>query len=171
MGWVTPSNVAPFDTLSASRWNQDVVANAAELAPFFGPWSTSHTPALTAVTTNPTLGSGSSALSVYLKVGLLVIYRFSITFGTSGVNAGSGVYRVSVPFNRNTSAGLSLIGSVIGSDVSTGARNTGTPRWATANTFEIIYTGTGFPAYTNAAPWTWEASDVIAGGIVYQAAA
>jgi hypothetical protein len=31
MSWVNPTTVAPNDTLSASRWNQDVVANTEEL--------------------------------------------------------------------------------------------------------------------------------------------
>jgi hypothetical protein len=31
MTWVNPTTVAPFDTLSASRWNQDVVANTEAL--------------------------------------------------------------------------------------------------------------------------------------------
>ncbi len=56
-----------------------------------------YTPALTATTTNPTLGTGSVATGRYFQFGKFVIANFAIKFGTSGTNAGSGAYRVSLP--------------------------------------------------------------------------
>ncbi len=58
----------------------------------------SHTPVLTASVTNPTLGSGSRQEGRYLSgVGDFIVYRFLVQFGTSGTNAGSGQYRISLP--------------------------------------------------------------------------
>lgn len=65
-----------------------------------GEW-TSYTPALTATVTNPTLGTGSQALGSYARVQNLIIARFFIAFGTSGVNAGLGNYKVSLPITAS----------------------------------------------------------------------
>lgn len=59
---------------------------------------TDYTPELTAVTTDPTLGSGSAAQGRWCYIGKLAIVHIRIVFGTSGVVAGSGVFRVSLPF-------------------------------------------------------------------------
>lgn len=61
------------------------------------PTWTAYTPALTATTTNPTLGSGSTASGRYCQTGKLVVCQVWIVFGSSGTNAGSGSYRVSLP--------------------------------------------------------------------------
>lgn len=64
----------------------------------------SYTPALTATTTDPTLGTGSVATGRYFQFGKFVIANFAIKFGTSGTNAGSGAYRVSLPVPCTTLA-------------------------------------------------------------------
>ena len=61
-----------------------------------GTW-TSYTPALTASGTNPTLGSGSTATGKYNQIGKTVFGWAKIQFGTSGVAAGSGILRISLP--------------------------------------------------------------------------
>lgn len=67
-----------------------------------GTW-TAWTPTLTAVTTNPTLGSGATATGRYIELDTgLIIARFTIQFGSSGVGAGSGEYRLSLPVNAET---------------------------------------------------------------------
>lgn len=71
-------------------------AAASDLNNFFGAW-TAYTPALTAETTNPTLGTGASITGSYLKVGKTVFYRIRIVAG-SGVAAGNGTYYFSLPF-------------------------------------------------------------------------
>ena len=65
-----------------------------------GEW-TSYTPVLTATTTNPTLGIGSSSVGNYARVQDYIVYRFSVSFGTSGTNAGSGNYKISLPVTAN----------------------------------------------------------------------
>lgn len=62
-----------------------------------GAW-TSWTPTLTATTTNPTLGTGGTVQEgYYMQLGKLVIAWYSIQFGTTGLNVGSGEYRLSLP--------------------------------------------------------------------------
>lgn len=80
-----------------------VLVSAGATAPAWagGPW-TSWVPALTAATTNPTLGAGSTATGSYCKVGNTVVGWAQIVFGSSGTNAGSGIYSVSIPFARVT---------------------------------------------------------------------
>lgn len=56
-----------------------------------------YTPTLTASSSNPTLGSGSSATGYYVQNGELVSVQISILFGSSGAAAGSGTYRLSLP--------------------------------------------------------------------------
>jgi len=56
-----------------------------------------YTPALTATSSNPTLGSGSTAQGRYYRYGRMVHVEVVIRFGTSGVAVGSGFYEVSLP--------------------------------------------------------------------------
>jgi hypothetical protein len=58
---------------------------------------TSYTPSLTADTTNPTLGAGSSVMGRYVRIGRTIIGKANVTFGSSGTNAGSGFYSLSAP--------------------------------------------------------------------------
>jgi len=73
-----------------------------------------YTPTLTAVTTNPTLGSGGGQAARYtLFGGKFCTVRGSIAFGTSGASAGSGQYLIALPFtsNSNITGGVSTCGS------------------------------------------------------------
>ena len=70
-------------------------------------------PVLTAVTTNPTLGTGSSATGRYTENGKLVQGWARILFGTSGTAAGSGEYRISLPVPPRTVANLVAVGGGI----------------------------------------------------------
>ena len=73
------------------------ILTAAELNGI-GEW-TSYTPLLTGSTTNPTLGTGATSTGKYSRIQNLIIYKFSIFFGTSGFVAGVGNYRISLPVN------------------------------------------------------------------------
>lgn len=57
-----------------------------------------YTPELTAGTVNPTLGSGSSTSGKWCRLGDFVYAIGDIRFGTAGTAAGTGTYRISVPF-------------------------------------------------------------------------
>lgn len=65
--------------------------------------SGTYTPALSASTTPPTLGDGSSQSGAWQRNGHLITGWASIQFGTSGVSAGSGAYIVSLPFDADVS--------------------------------------------------------------------
>ena len=95
MAWVTPTNVATGDVLTASTWNQDIVSNAAELAPFFGAW-TSYTPTLTNCTAPVTRAK-------YLKVGRWVTFDVLLTLTGAQV---SGLIGISLPFSSASYTGL-----------------------------------------------------------------
>ena len=56
-----------------------------------------YTPALTAVTTNPTLGTGSYQDGRYQLLQKRAFVEGAIYFGSSGAAAGTGAYRISVP--------------------------------------------------------------------------
>lgn len=136
-----------------------------------GDW-TAYTPSLTAVTTNPTLGSGSGATGYYIQIGKLVVVRLQITFGTSGVNAGSGAYRVSLPVTNKLNSELS--GTVFLFDSSTGAGThvASAAYDAVSGSAALFYapTTTTFANVSNSAPWTWAASDQIRCFLMYEAA-
>lgn len=71
-----------------------------------------YTPTLTASTTNPTLGSGSSATGYYKRLGHRVEGYATIQFGSAGVAAGSGYYGLLLPVepvNRTQAIGIGYV--------------------------------------------------------------
>ena len=142
-----------------------------------------YTPTLTASTTNPTLGSGSSAIGYYKRLGHRVEGYASILFGSAGVAAGSGYYGLLLPVepvNRTQAIG---IGYVI--DISDNVRflvasaAVSSPLWA-ANTSKAVIVvsnaaGAGVITGANpvgaAAPWTWAENDQLLVTFSYEAAA
>lgn len=149
------------------------VLTAATMNSIGAAWE-SWTPALTASTTNPTLGSGSFAGGKYTRINKLVIATFTIRFGTSP-NAGSGTYRVSVPV---TAASTQLyyqneLGQVLIRDDSTQVQYQATSYLNTTTTLELAYSATYGGALVNVAhnaPWTWTTNDTLSGIIIYEAA-
>ena len=144
---------------------------------------TTYTPTLTASTTSPTLGSGSSAVGYYKRVGRIVFGYCQIVFGTSGTNAGSGYYGLLlpvVPANRNQPIGIGYCYDnndnnrfvVAAAAVSTFFWSAATAKAIIVNT-NVIHEGigTGNNPVGAAAPWTWEASDQILIQFSYEAAA
>ena len=77
----------------------------------------SYTPSLTSSGTTPTLGTGSIATGKYKKIGKTVFGWAKIEFGTSGVSAGTGIYRISLPI-ASASADEQTCGSGILQDSS-----------------------------------------------------
>ena len=84
------------------------VLTAAELNDI-GTWQT-YTPVLSAATTNPNLGSTAVIEGHYAQINDIVIFTFRFDSGGTGISAGSGEYRVSLPVNAATS-GFSSFGS------------------------------------------------------------
>lgn len=128
-----------------------------------------YTPALTAATTNPTLGSGSVASARYtLWGGKFCTYMGYISFGTSGVNAGSGQYFVSLPVSASASGPAFTSGSALVRDNSVpDLRNGNCYLVPSATTLSIVG---GDAIVTNTSPWTWAASDYMHWNITYETA-
>lgn len=138
-----------------------------------------YVPVLTAATTNPTLGSGSTAAGWWKRLDEMIFGEAQIRFGTSGVVAGSGTYAVSLPFAANTSfevaSGSLGIGSTIGggairdnSAVTAGSRQLVIVLASTTTVLLGIGDGTAL-AVTDAVPFVWAASDGISINFAYQA--
>lgn len=158
LNWYFNGHITPVATPEGNAWN-------------------TYTPVLTASTTNPTLGTGSSATGEwrYIDNGDWVIAQGRIAFGTSGVVAGSGTYRISLPKTAGTFSNgaetLWITGKMILKDSSASAVSVGSLN--ISNTVaspggEITnVTGGGANQITNAFPWTWAASDEIYWHVIY----
>jgi hypothetical protein len=137
-----------------------------------GAWQL-YTPALTATTTNPTLGTGSVAFGHYYQIGKQVTVQFRIVFGTSGVNAGSGLYRVSLPVTPETTT-ICIYGTFWAYDSSAAASAIGALNITSGGLIQFLYSAAApsgnSSEITNAAPWTWAASDQLRGTLTYEAA-
>jgi hypothetical protein len=139
-----------------------------------GEW-TSYTPVLTATTTNPTLGTGSSATGAYARIQNLIVYNFQILFGTSGVVAGVGDYRVSLPVTANATSAFYTItnGQTSFFDNSANVVYFANAWLGTTTTLSILYQ-TAFNSSMNTVsatnPVIPAANDAISGLIIYRAA-
>ena len=144
---------------------------------------TTYTPTLTASTTSPTMGSGSSVAGYYKRVGRMVTGYCQLVFGTSGVAAGSGYYGLLlpvVPANRNQPIGIGYCyDNSDNNRFVVAAAAVSTDFWSAATAKAIIVVtnvagagiGTGANPVGAAVPWTWEASDQVLIQFAYEAAA
>lgn len=95
------------------------LANAAITNPYYSyaanpqgyPGWFSYTPTLKAVTSDPTLGSGSTVGGSYSVNGNTVSVRVGFVFGSSGAAAGSGEYYVAAPVGTISVASQRFVGS------------------------------------------------------------
>lgn len=142
-----------------------LTASDAQELSTYGTW----TPSLTASTSNPTLGTGSAVSGEYHRNGRLITVWFQISFGTAGVAAGSGNYQIEgLPFPIAVSAlGGGTPGWVRLLDSSASQAYAVLTRAQTST--QVLLTRTIEPAtlVTNAAPFTWAASDSLTGSFTY----
>lgn len=124
------------------------------------------TPALTATTTNPNLGSGPTQTGTYTLLNGVVTGVIIIAFGTGGsVAAGSGTYLISLPsglgihtdYSDQIPVGPARIRDASGATVAYDWR---LATDATQPDKFVLRNDTG-GAVTNSVPWTWAASDSI----------
>lgn len=73
---------------------------------------TAYTPALTATVTDPVLGTGAITLGRYATVNKVCFVQGVIIFGTSGVSAGVGNYRISLPLAGTGGEGSIGVGRI-----------------------------------------------------------
>lgn len=78
-------------------WTAGAVLTAAQLNLYAPQEWTAYTPALTALTTNPTLGN-STLTGKWARFGKLYHFRISLTIGST-FTAGSGAYFLSLPMS------------------------------------------------------------------------
>lgn len=133
-------------------------------------WSTA--PTLTAVTTNPTMGAASVRDGYYTWLpGNMLLYHFAIKFGTSGTNAGSGQYLISLPYVAvaDIASGMpEAIGSGLVRD-SSGSNVIQATFYIPDTNLNVVAGFASDTVITHAAPWAWGASDYLAGSITYHA--
>lgn len=129
-----------------------------------------YTPALTAATTSPTLGSGSAVTGQYAQLNWLAAVWFDITFGSSGVAEGSGEYRVSLPVNIEPGAATGMVlGSGLIWDSSTSSLLQVTLEMVSGQPGDVKLAVEAGTRVSHSAPWTWAASDRITGHVLYPA--
>ena len=154
----------------ATQWTAGTtsgqVLTAATLNTIGAAWET-YTPALTALTTNPTLGTGSSVSGRYGQVNKIVCGQGQINFGTAGVAAGSGYYYVSLPITAQSTG--KVIGQFQFYDSSTLAVYLGT-LISDTTTRSLMYYGNPSSTASDSAPFTWAANDFIRYTFQYEAA-
>lgn len=138
---------------------------------------TAYTPALTASTTNPTLGTGGSFAQEgsYLLEGDWVHVFGNFRFGTSGPAAGSGTYRIGLPAAApaisSDRADVGTIGGAELGDDSTGNRYRRALALGASTYLVMPSFGDPFTEVTNSSPFTWAASDYIIFAATYRSAA
>ena len=126
----------------------------------FGTWA-SWTPSLTASVTNPTLGTGSVAAGRYVQNGKVVTAVAYFAFGTSGVSAGSGGYRCSLPVNAVSYTQSFAAGSGAFIDVSTANGYILIPQMETTTYFTFRVNGGGYGDWNASNPVAPSNSDQI----------
>lgn len=133
-----------------------------------GAWQ-AWTPALTAVTTNPILGTGGYVTGKYVALAKLVIARFDITFGTAATGCGDGNYSLSLPVNCSIANATVMMGVAYLFDSSTGTVNLAAIRPNTSSTLGMHAHGGTLPV-SAINPWVWDFNDSLRGMFVYEAA-
>lgn len=128
-----------------------------------------YVPVLTAVTTNPTLGSGSIAEGRWRDTGHELIVDVYIKFGASGVNAGNGQYRISLPANISTAGTARLVGNCGLYDASAASYVAGAVSRQATDKVQLLLPSAGVIAAHNV-PWAWAANDELSLRIIAERA-
>lgn len=168
MAWTTPATVAVGDVATAALWNAQVKANMDAVLPY-GVTVQTYTPTLTAASSNPTLGTGSSATGHFYRIGQQCTAMFFIKFGSAGVAAGSGLYRISPPLTASSVMGTPAFyrcGSVVFYDSSAPLNYVGAMYFINTGAMEIDLDGRG-TAQTDADPVVPAANDLFSGSVTY----
>jgi hypothetical protein len=156
----------------ATQWTAGTtsgqVLTAATLNTIGAAWE-SWTPALTASTTNPNLGTTGTSVGRYARINKTIFGNAIFTFNGTGIAAGTGFYFCSLPITAQ-GAGLA-VGSVIAIDVSTFASTAQLTQTDTVNRLIGVGTGGGgLVATLQATTYAWAAGDFIRYEFCYEAA-
>lgn len=128
-------------------------------------------PTLTADTTNPTLGSGSTVVGFYKRQGRVINGTVVINLGSSGFAGGSGFWRIAAPvpirnYGTPSSVGSGYLWDASASDlrVVTVFMDPG------ASVFTMGAQGATGYLLSATFPWTWANTDQIHFNFMYEAA-
>ena len=168
------------DAAYDSSWNGDTTTAPSKNAVYDkiesmaipGAW-TSYTPTLTAATTDPVLGTGSTVLGRYVTIGRTVHVQVNIKFGSSGASAGSGQYRVSLPVTAVSplrAGGAMPIGNGWVLDTWNLLYQVGVEQLSTTSV-EFRSMTSGNNGVTHTFPFAWDNGDELAFCATYEAAA
>lgn len=133
-----------------------------------------YTPVLTAVTTNPNLGSTGIAQGRFCRIGVGAGSHIEgdayLKFSGSGVSNGNGNYRISLPVAADTSVTARPVG--YGWSFVSGAGLTNfVALLQTATTVRLFRTISGGWEFNHGIPNVWQANDELAMHFNYEAAA
>lgn len=168
MAYTTPRTWVTGELVTAAYLNTHVRDNLNAAFPLGVDAWTSYTPTLTASTTNPTLGSGSTQAGAYTRIGRIIIGRARIQFGTSGVAVGSGTYRISIPV-APISAGEVIVGTGRFYDISADDLWVLSAHIEGAGSYVVMsFTSTGTYVVGSAAPVVPAASDILMVNFTYE---
>ncbi len=169
MAWSIGSDVTAGSVLTASRYNQDVIANLTAIG---GAW-TAFTPSWTNVTTTSATNEGH-----YIAAGKLYIVRVKLTWGASTAFTGSPALTLPNSASLKAIYGTTFpLGQVGMTDVSTGALFTGTviaPASGATQVRFISHNAGG--TYVQAGSWdatnptTWASGDRLEAQFMFEAA-
>lgn len=156
VAWTNPRTWVAGETVTAAQMNTHVRDNLKAVG---DAWQ-AYTPTFTG-----TLGNGTLT-GAYTHAGKLVIFRFTLTFGTTttvGANWGIGI-----PVAAVTYTGEPGIGQAVGTDTSATAFRLAVLKVNSSQSVTFLQSdGTRFGA---ASPWTWANGDTVAAYGQYEAA-
>ena len=144
------------------------VLTAATLNTIGAVWET-WTPVLTGSTTNPNLGTTGTATGRYARVNKIVIAQAQFVFNGTGIAAGSGFYKCSLPLTAQASGPAN--GTSLAIDVSSFATTANvTYLDSTTQVVGVGSGGAGFAASIGSTTYVWAAGDIIRFYLCYEAA-
>lgn len=170
MPWTTPRDWTTGELVTETMMDQQVSGNFNAAFPLGVDAWTAYTPALTATTTNPTLGTGSTAAGRYQRVGRSIWGQLNVKFGTSGTAAGSGTYRLSLPVTARSNTFAEVCGSGYILDASASDLRFCLLRIVGTTIAEIYFTAVTNFFVTHAVPWAWTINDEFNFSFLYEAA-
>lgn len=155
--------------------------NLDKIDAYAGPYAIqSYTPVITAGGGGLVLGTGSVATGAYYRIFDQIFYWGEFRFGTSGFNAGSGAFEVSLPFDSITiapasgsSGGGPIVGTGLTWDTPLANRQPVSVQLRTVNKLQFGVkneSGASGRALGAGIPFTWSASSGINWNVRYQRA-
>lgn len=121
---------------------------------------------LTATVTPPTMGNSTLNFASYILLNAKTCKaQGKFTLGST-FSAGSGTYRVLLPFNADTSRLDACVGNCLINDSGTALRGC-TARLATATTFDIVVDSSNLMVNNGGSGTAWAAGDWISWDVTY----